>query len=62
MGELVSATTGYFKELSSYQNKVVAILEIASTSEFSDLVIEFLELAKISIGIELTVFARDLRC
>ncbi len=35
----------------NYQNKVVAVLEIASTSEFSDLVIEFLELAKISIGI-----------
>jgi len=35
----------------NYQNKVVAILEIASISEFSDLVIEFLELAKISIGI-----------
>ncbi|MEI6856807.1 response regulator [Psychrilyobacter sp.] len=35
----------------NYQNKVVAVLEIASTSEFSDLVIEFLELAKTSIGI-----------
>ncbi|UUV18772.1 response regulator [Fusobacteria bacterium ZRK30] len=35
----------------NYQNKVVAVLEIASTSEFSDLVIEFLELAQISIGI-----------
>jgi signal transduction histidine kinase/CheY-like chemotaxis protein/putative methionine-R-sulfoxide reductase with GAF domain len=35
----------------NYQNKVVAVLEIASTSEFSELVIEFLELAKISIGI-----------
>ena len=35
----------------NYQDKVVAVLEIASTSEFSELVIEFLELAKISIGI-----------
>ncbi|WP_051251590.1 response regulator [Psychrilyobacter atlanticus] len=35
----------------NYQNKVVAVLEIASTLEFSDLVIEFLELAQISIGI-----------
>lgn len=35
----------------NYQGKVVAVLEIASISEFSDLVIEFLELAKISIGI-----------
>jgi len=35
----------------NYQGKVVAVLEIASISEFSDLVIEFLELTKISIGI-----------
>ncbi|MCS5422037.1 MULTISPECIES: response regulator [Psychrilyobacter] len=35
----------------NYQGKVVAVLEIASTSEFSDAAIEFLELAKINIGI-----------
>ena len=35
----------------NYQGKVVAVLEIASITEFSDLVIEFLELAKVSIGI-----------
>ena len=35
----------------NYQNKVIAVLEIASTTEFSDLVIEFLESAQISIGI-----------
>lgn len=35
----------------NYQDKVVAVLEVASTLEFSELIIEFLELAKISIGI-----------
>jgi len=46
-----SAPTNIIVIPCNYQGKVVAVLEIASMSVFSDLVIEFLELAKISIGI-----------